>query len=379
MHKTNRLGKLGAGLVVVGVVAATMYGCSSTPAAPTVDAGQVDATPPPERCSPEGQAAVTCDVLPKESLDFLVAACKESESGPCRAEDRAVHTCLVEKKQCAGAAGAKPTQELCKAQLDAQTACNARCVSLGDKCDAKTKCCGGVAGGCFEGTCCLGPDADCAKDTDCCRGGSDYACVSGKCTKKASTVDSGAPPACYVANDAEPLSEEAPPARRPGRCSAGDIATLKAACFGGTFGGPTCNTAIANNPTCGRCIFGTLAGDDPTTVPVPAILIVGPSGALVPILNTPVCAAVTINRPDCGLFLATDNMCVQSTCRTCSEVDDPACYAAARQDKCLTASLVASACRTAVDAAKAQWESVCTATTADAAFDKVVTELCGAP
>lgn len=378
MHKTNRLGKLGAGLMVVGVVAATMYGCSSTPTAPAVDAGQVDATPPPERCSPEGQAALTCDVLPKESLDLIVAACKESESGPCRAESRAADACYLEKKQCAGTAGAKPIAELCKAQLDALTACNARCVSLGDTCDDKTKCCGGVAGGCVEGTCCLGPGADCAKDTDCCGRRLDYACVSGKCAQKVSTPDSGAPPACYLGNDVEALSEEAPPARRPGRCSAGEIATLKVACLTG-LNTPACSSAMMNNPTCTRCIFGSLPGDDPTTVPVPAILVVGPSGALLPFINTPACASVVINRPECGLPIAKDSVCVQSACRTCSAADDPACHAAARQDKCLTEGIASSACRTAIDGAKAQWEGACDATTVEATFDKVATELCGAP
>lgn len=378
MHHSIRLGTVGVGLMAAGAIFVTTYGCSSTPDTTPVDAGTDTSSASADPCSREAVAALSCEVLTEEQIAILISACKTSEAGSCKKEDRAVNDCIRAKKQCAGSDGGKPIDEVCKAELEASSACNAKCEAVGQACNASSKCCPSAL--CDEGKCCIPPGSACTKDTDCCGFPASSACVSGKCAAKPSSTDAGQPPACYAKNDAEPLAEGVAPSRRPGLCASGEIATLKAACFGAaTFGGTACNAAINDNRTCARCMFGSLSGDNAALVPAPAVMVVGPSGAFLPILNTKACAALTINRPDCALNLSQEEFCVQSSCRLCSETDDPACQAASQRDACLTESTVASACRTAVDAAKAQWEATCTEATADAAFDKVVAELCGVP
>ncbi len=186
--------------------------------------------------------------------------------------------------------------------------------------------------------------------------------------------DAGAPAGCYMPADALALTA-ATPSLTPSLCTAAQISGAQAACLGPGSSGPACNAFLAANTACSRCIFGALAGDDPATTPVAALIPVS-DDAVVP--NIGACAALVIGRPACAVPLAQEVVCTNSACATCADqAAEDACVAAASAGICST--VINAGCDAAIDAAIATWQPLCRGVAFADTYAKVAGRLCGPP
>ena len=177
-------------------------------------------------------------------------------------------------------------------------------------------------------------------------------------------------PACYEEADALAIQGTSPSTGR-GLCTDAQLTALQTACLGGSAAG--CDAAIAANTACARCVFGALAGDNPATTPLPALIPVS-ADSVSP--NIAACAALVIGRPDCAVALTQQVVCTSSACSTCADqASDDACTATAEGAICRTT--VNAGCNTAVNAAQATWAPVCRGTTFADTYTKVARYLCG--
>ncbi len=134
-----------------------------------------------------------------------------------------------------------------------------------------------------------------------------------------------------------------------------------------------CNAAIAANQNCARCVFGALAGDNPATTPLPAVIPVSDDTVS---LNIAACAALVIGRADCTVPLTSEAVCTGSACATCAdETSEDACTATAQRNICRTT--IDAACGAAVAGARATWSPTCVGTSFADTYMKVGRVLCG--
>jgi hypothetical protein len=177
--------------------------------------------------------------------------------------------------------------------------------------------------------------------------------------------------ACYDEDAALAIKGTAP-AAGTNKCTSMQIGELKTKCLGS--GATGCDAYVEANKDCARCVLGALKGDTPDATPLPALIPVS-DASVSP--NVAACAALVIGRPDCAVKLAGQVVCTSSACATCeSEAEDTECLAKATDGICKTT--VDKACNDAVNAAAAQWQSVCRGTAFDDTYVKVANVLCGA-
>ena len=180
------------------------------------------------------------------------------------------------------------------------------------------------------------------------------------------------PPACYDETAALALPGTAPTLGQ-NVCTAADIQSLYAACFGPGASAASCDAFSASNPSCTRCVLGPLPGDVPATTPIAALI---PAGEASLMINIGSCAALAIGRPDCALTVPKQLTCTASACETCADEDsDTACREAAEMGICNTT--VDSACIAALTSSVATWSPICRGPDFVATYQKVATALCG--
>lgn len=107
-------------------------------------------------------------------------------------------------------------------------------------------------------------------------------------------------------------------------CTATQLTDLATACFemGATMA--TCDAweAIAGNPECAACVFGTDVAGTMASGNSPVIEFISDTSAIV---NFIACEAAATGLPQCGPPLAELIVCVFSVCAECDAADDDAC------------------------------------------------------
>ncbi len=185
-------------------------------------------------------------------------------------------------------------------------------------------------------------------------------------------LDSAPPLGCYKQDEARAI-KGIPPTRHPGLCTAQQATEFKARCLGS--GATGCEAYIDANKDCSRCIFGALNGENEATTPVPALI---PASATSVSLNLGACASLVLNRPDCGVKITQQVVCLESACAECMDsAETTQCKRTASEQICKP--VIDLACENLINANSTVWMPTCRGTSFDDTYSKVVNYLCGSP